>query len=105
MKIFNDGILAGRVAFITGGGTGITGGVARALAEAGAHVALVSRSIEHLEPAAKAINDARGRAEVGGNPTVREGANPNASTIGEAFAVAADVRKPDEVAKAIAATI
>jgi NAD(P)-dependent dehydrogenase (short-subunit alcohol dehydrogenase family) len=29
-KIFSDGILSGRVAFVTGGGTGITGGVARA---------------------------------------------------------------------------
>jgi len=89
MKLFADGILEGHVAFVTGGGTGITGGVARALAEAGAKVALVSRSLEHLEPAAKAINDAGG-------------AN---STIGEAFAVAADVRKPDEVEKAIAATV
>ena len=89
MKLFADGILEGHVAFVTGGGTGITGGVARALAEAGAKVALVSRSLDHLEPAAKAINDAGG-------------AN---STIGEAFAVAADVRKPDEVEKAIAATV
>lgn len=89
MKLFADGILDGHVAFVTGGGTGITGGVARALAEAGAKVALVSRSIEHLEPAAKAINDARG-------------AN---SIIGEAFAVAGDVRKPDEVERAIAATV
>src|SRR4029079_6155312 len=87
--IFASGILNGHVAFVTGGGTGITGGVARALAEAGAKVALVSRSIEHLEPAAKAINDARG-------------AN---SIIGEAFAVAGDVRKPDQVEKAIAATV
>src|SRR5438874_12840531 len=105
-SIFADGILRDRVAFVTGGGTGITGGVARALAEAGANVALVSRSIEHLEPAAKAINDTRGssptiRDGAGGNPTVREGAD----TVGEAFAVAADVRKPDEVEKAIAATI
>ena len=59
MRIFNEGLLKGRVAFVTGGGTGITGGVARALAEAGANVALVSRTMEHLEPAAKAINDAR----------------------------------------------
>src|SRR5437016_5593888 len=100
MKIFSDGILAGHVAFITGGGTGITGGVARALAEAGANVALVSRSIEHLEPAAKAINGARG-----GDPTVREGADPHPSTTGEAFAVAADVRKPEEVARAISASV
>src|SRR6184192_3266545 len=97
MQIFSDGILAGRVAFITGGGTGITGGVARALAEAGANVALVSRSIEHLEPAAKAINDEYAAR------TVRAGMP--ALAAGEAFAVAADVRKPDEVAKAIAATV
>src|SRR6267142_3488671 len=82
-KIFNDGILKGRVAFVTGGGTGITGGVARALAEAGAAVALVSRQMDHLEPAAAAINE-RG---------------------GKAFAVAADVRDPDQVERAIAATV
>jgi peroxisomal 2,4-dienoyl-CoA reductase len=88
-RIFADDILKNHVAFVTGGGTGITGGVARALAEAGANVALVSRSTEHLEPAAKAINDARA----------------NIASTGEAFAVAADVRKPEEVEKAIAATV
>jgi peroxisomal 2,4-dienoyl-CoA reductase len=50
------------VVFVTGGGTGITGGVARALAEAGAGVALVSRKMEHLEPAAALIRDAGGGA-------------------------------------------
>jgi peroxisomal 2,4-dienoyl-CoA reductase len=89
IEIFSDGILSGRVAFVTGGGTGITGGVARALAEAGANVALVSRSIEHLNPAAKAINDARA-------------SKPNS---GEAFAIAADVRNPADVEKAVAAAV
>jgi NAD(P)-dependent dehydrogenase (short-subunit alcohol dehydrogenase family) len=42
-SIFSEGVLKGHVAFVTGGGTGITGGVARAFAEAGAAVALVSR--------------------------------------------------------------
>lgn len=88
-SIFADGILKDRVAFVTGGGTGITGGVARALAEAGANVALVSRSLEHLEPAAKAINDE----------------HVAAALRGEAFAVAADVRKPEEIEKAVAATV
>jgi peroxisomal 2,4-dienoyl-CoA reductase len=82
-SVFVDGILNGRVAFVTGGGTGITGGVARALAEAGAAVALVSRKLEHLEPAAAAINDNGGKA----------------------FAVVADVRHPEEVEKAVAGTI
>jgi len=100
MKFFSDGILKGRVAFVTGGGTGITGGVARALAEAGANVALVSRGLEHLEPAAKAINDARVRS-----PSVSEGNSTENPITGEAFAVAGDVRKPEEVEKAIAATV
>ena len=83
MNIFADKILRGKVAFVTGGGTGITGGVARALAEAGAQVALVSRKLEHLQPAAEAIN----------------------ANGGEAIPVAADVRDPEAVEKAVAATI
>jgi peroxisomal 2,4-dienoyl-CoA reductase len=82
-KIFADGILDGRVALVTGGGTGITGGIARALAEAGASVVLLSRKLEHLEPAAAKINDAGGKA----------------------FAIAADVRDPEAVDKAVADSI
>ena len=82
-SIFVDGILRDHVAFVTGGGTGITGGVARAMAEAGASVALVSRRMEHLEPAAAAINENGGKA----------------------MAVAADVRNPEEVERAVAATV
>lgn len=81
--IFADGILNGHVAFVTGGGTGITGGVARALAESGAAVALVSRKMEHLQPAADAINQDGGKA----------------------LPVVADVRNPEEVDKAVAQTI
>ena len=82
-SVFVEGVLNGHVAFVTGGGTGITGGVARALAEAGASVALISRKVEHLEPAAMAIN----------------------ANGGKAFAFAADVREPEAVEKAVAATI
>jgi peroxisomal 2,4-dienoyl-CoA reductase len=97
--VFAEGILKGRVAFVTGGGTGITGGVARALAEAGANVALVSRRLEHLEPAASAINEARER---GTNTTAKE---ESPTRTGEAIAIAADVRHPAEVEQAIAATV
>ena len=82
-SIFTDGILKGHVAFVTGGGTGITGGVARALAEAGAAVALVSRNLDHLQPAADAIN----------------------ADGGNAIAVVADVRQPEAVQAAVAATV
>jgi peroxisomal 2,4-dienoyl-CoA reductase len=97
--VFAEGILKGRVAFVTGGGTGITGGVARALAEAGANVALVSRRMEHLEPSASAINEARER---GTNTTAKE---ESPTRTGEAIAIAADVRNPAEVEQAIAATV
>ncbi|HJP91762.1 MAG TPA: SDR family oxidoreductase [Pyrinomonadaceae bacterium] len=81
--IFAEGILKDKAAFVTGGGTGITGGVARALAEAGAAVALVSRKMDHLQPAAEAINESGGRA----------------------IAIAADVRQPEEIEKAVAQTV
>ncbi|MDQ3651118.1 MAG: SDR family oxidoreductase [Acidobacteriota bacterium] len=80
---FADGLLKGRVALVTGGGTGVTGGVARALTEAGARVALVSRSAEHLEPAAALIREHGG----------------------EALAVPADVRDYAQIERAIAATV
>src|ERR1043166_1802064 len=82
-SVFQNGILDGKVAFVTGGGTGITGGVARALSEAGAGVVLVSRNAEHLEPAAAAIN----------------------ANGGKAIAVVADVRRPEEVDQAIAKAV
>ncbi|HEY2962842.1 MAG TPA: SDR family oxidoreductase [Pyrinomonadaceae bacterium] len=82
-RIFADGVLSGHVAFVTGGGTGITAGVARAFAEAGASVALVSRKLEHLQPAAEAINQNGGKA----------------------IAVVADVRQPAEVENAVAKTV
>ena len=81
--IFADGVLNGRVAFVTGGGTGITGGVARAFAEAGASVALVSRKMDHLQPAADAINNNGGKA----------------------IPIVADVRQPETVEQAVAQTI
>ena len=82
-SIFAAGILQDRVAFVTGGGTGITGGVARALAEAGARVALVSRRMEHLEPAAARIREAGG----------------------DAFPFACDVRDYAQVERAVAAAL
>ncbi|MEK7725402.1 MAG: SDR family NAD(P)-dependent oxidoreductase, partial [Acidobacteriota bacterium] len=82
-NIFKDNILEGKVAFITGGGTGITGGVARALAEAGAKLVITSRKLENLESAAKVIND----------------------NGGTCFPVVCDVRDFEAVEKAIAQTV
>jgi 2,4-dienoyl-CoA reductase [(3E)-enoyl-CoA-producing], peroxisomal len=82
-KIFAENILQGKTAFVTGGGTGITGGIARALAEAGARVAITSRKMENLERM-------KGLIETGG---------------GECFAVAADVRDYAAVELAIGETV
>ncbi|HEX6280303.1 MAG TPA: SDR family oxidoreductase [Pyrinomonadaceae bacterium] len=78
--IFADNILEGKVAFVTGGGTGITGGIARAMAEHGAKVAIVSRNIENLKAMKEVI-------EEGG---------------GECLAIATDVRNYESVVDALA---
>jgi 2,4-dienoyl-CoA reductase [(3E)-enoyl-CoA-producing], peroxisomal len=52
---FSPGLLKGRAALVTGGGTGICRGIALALAEAGCDVAIASRKAEHLEPTANEI--------------------------------------------------
>ena len=82
-KIFADNILQGKVAFVTGGGTGITGGIARAFAEASARVAITSRKQENLEAMKQLIESAGG----------------------ECFAVAADVRDYAAIETAIAQTV
>ena len=78
-KFFADNILQGKVAFVTGGGTGITGGITEALVAAGAKVAITSRKIENLNPMKARIEDAGGQC----------------------FAVASDVRDYEAVENAI----
>jgi len=64
-------MLAGRVALVTGGGTGIGFGIASCLAAAGATVAIASRKPTHLEPAAAALR-ARGATATAVEANVRE---------------------------------
>lgn len=52
---FTPGLLAGKAALVTGGGTGICRGIALALAAHGCDVAITSRSSQHLEPTAHEI--------------------------------------------------
>ena len=78
-NIFAKNILQGKTAFVTGGGTGITGGIARAMAEHGAKIAISSRKEENLRAARDAIETAGG----------------------ECFIAAADVRDYAAVERAI----
>lgn len=48
--MFQADLLKGRVALITGGGTGICRGIALALARHGCDVAITSRKADHLDP-------------------------------------------------------
>jgi NAD(P)-dependent dehydrogenase (short-subunit alcohol dehydrogenase family) len=78
--VFRDRLLAGKVAVITGGGSGINLRIAQRFAEHGAKVALIGRTQEKLDATAHGITE-------GG---------------GEAVGFAADVRNYDALAGAIA---
>ena len=80
---FTSDALAGRVAMITGGGSGIGLGIAKAMASVGARVVLASRNRERLDAA---VSEIRGAG-------------------GEATAVQADVRKYEEIEAAVAAAV
>ena len=80
---FQPGLLSGKTALITGGGTGICRGLSLALAAHGCDVAITSRKLEHLTPTAKEIESLGRRS----------------------CAVAADVRDPVAVDAAVAETV
>ena len=64
-------VLAGKVAFIAGGSSGINLGVAEGFAGAGAKVALISRSPEKIEAAAQGLRD-KGHDAIGMAADVRD---------------------------------
>lgn len=84
MSIFRDGLFEGKVALITGGGTGIGRGITEGLAALGASTAVLSRKAEHLGPTASAVAAHSGR---------------------ECLPVVADVRQADQVEAAVARVV
>jgi NAD(P)-dependent dehydrogenase (short-subunit alcohol dehydrogenase family) len=69
--VFRDNLLAGRVAVVTGGGSGINQRIAERYAEHGATVVLVGRTQEKLDEAARSI-EAKGGKAVGFAADVRD---------------------------------
>jgi NAD(P)-dependent dehydrogenase (short-subunit alcohol dehydrogenase family) len=59
-----DGLLAGKVALVTGSSRGIGAATARALAAAGAHVVLTARTTRELEAVEEEIHQAGGTATI-----------------------------------------
>ena len=62
-SIFRDGLLEGKIAFVTGGGSGIGQRIAERFAEHRAKVVLAGRKQEKLEAAAGVIRERGGHAE------------------------------------------
>jgi peroxisomal 2,4-dienoyl-CoA reductase len=60
-QVFRSDVLAGKTAFVTGGGSGICKGIAATFAAHGADVAIVGRNAERLEAAARELAAASGR--------------------------------------------
>ena len=83
-EIFAPGVLEGRAALITGGGTGLGRATALELARCGARVAITGRRAEVLEAAAAAIREAAGREE------------------GDVLAVAGDIRDEKSCVRVVA---
>ena len=63
MSVFQENLLKGKVAFVTGGGSGIGQRMAERFAEHSAKVVLAGRKQEKLDAAASAICAAGGAAE------------------------------------------
>lgn len=80
MGEFREDLLAGRVAFVTGGATGIGNGIAHVLGRHGARIAIASRKRENLQTAAAELE---------------------AAGI-ECFFDACDVREPEQVERVVA---
>ncbi len=83
-SVFRDDIFEGKVAFVTGGGSGICYGITEALMRHGAHAAIAGRKADRLTASAEALEKATGKS---------------------CLATPCDVREPAQIEAALQATL
>lgn len=71
-SVFQKDILAGKVAFVTGGGSGICYGITQALMEHGADAVILGRKADRVASSAEALAKATGKACLGVPCDVRD---------------------------------
>ncbi len=71
-QVFRDGILDGRVALVTGGGSGIGAAAARELARLGARIVIASRKTDRIQAAAAGLTDELGTEVLGMTADIRD---------------------------------
>jgi citronellol/citronellal dehydrogenase len=83
--VFRDDLLAGQVALVTGGGTGIGAAIARELGALRAQVVIASRKAANIEPAAAGLSAELGRPVTGLVADIRDRESV-AALVGETMA-------------------
>ncbi len=71
-KVFRSDLLEGKVALVTGGGTGIGAAITRELTRLGARVTIASRKASNIEPAARGLSEELGRPVEGALLDIRD---------------------------------
>lgn len=82
MSVFRPGLFAGKVALVTGGGTGIGKSITKELLTLGCKVVIASRNLERLQSAAEEL-----------------------SSAGEVHPMRCNIRNEEDVQKTVAATL